>query len=125
MSLCARYAMSSTEMWVCRYQLKKLPAAIGNLTTLLKLSIENNQVHFASCLRACYAMSGTNFTDVATVSVHVCYAMSGTDIAYGATSCPNSRLRSGLAICLLAPYAKSGTDIAFCTTLAMRHPVRT
>eukprot|EP00961_Rhodomonas_salina_P237675 3212753-Rhodomonas_salina.1 len=37
--------------------------------------------HGDTCLRACYAMSGT---DPAYGAILLCYAMSGTDLAYGA-----------------------------------------
>eukprot|EP00961_Rhodomonas_salina_P278022 3756650-Rhodomonas_salina.5 len=48
---------------------------------------------FTVCLRACYAMSGSDLAYAAPLAAHtpasclcVCYAMSGTDIAYGAST---------------------------------------
>eukprot|EP00961_Rhodomonas_salina_P143931 1937306-Rhodomonas_salina.2 len=51
---------------------------------------------FATCLRACYAMSGTDLV----FAVVRCYAMSGTDQAYAVLRC----------------YAMSGTSVC-CTTV--------
>eukprot|EP00961_Rhodomonas_salina_P139218 1873633-Rhodomonas_salina.1 len=56
-------------------------------------------VSSATCLRACYAMSGTDIAYGATC-LRACYAVSGTDMAHG-------------AVCLGACYAMSGTDIAY------------
>eukprot|EP00961_Rhodomonas_salina_P267808 3618292-Rhodomonas_salina.1 len=52
---------------------------------------EEHPVCSAICLRACYAMSGTDLAYGA-ICLRSCYAMSGTDLGYAAT-----RRRSGIS----------------------------
>eukprot|EP00961_Rhodomonas_salina_P303678 3941322-Rhodomonas_salina.6 len=59
-------------------------------------------------------------TPAASICLRACYAMSGTEIAYGRRStrgAPRARLRLvGSAIRLRASYAMSGTDLAAAAT---------
>eukprot|EP00961_Rhodomonas_salina_P200038 2698302-Rhodomonas_salina.2 len=61
-----------------------------------------SQVPSAICLRACYAMSGTDISICScyAMSIFSCYAMSGTGRAYGPT-------------CLRFSYAMCGTGTAY------------
>eukprot|EP00961_Rhodomonas_salina_P185629 2506417-Rhodomonas_salina.3 len=115
-AFCACYAMSSTDIQ-CRYQV-----SIG----CVRLWVTS-----ATCLRACYAMFGTELvsgiicpraccamsgTDIAysVICLSAFYAMSGSDLAYAGTSRPGRHQPTGIAS-LLSPYAMSGADVGYST----------
>eukprot|EP00961_Rhodomonas_salina_P185022 2498234-Rhodomonas_salina.3 len=72
--------------------------------------------HGAICLRACYALSGTEIADAARcrgtppISLRASYLMSDTGIPYACYARPDI---ASSAICLQACYALSGTDVAY------------
>eukprot|EP00961_Rhodomonas_salina_P293003 3933395-Rhodomonas_salina.2 len=80
-----RYACNSTNSRLCSYQLPSHSASSSSTRPSL--------VRSATCLRACYALPGTDIASCATCPL-ACYARLGTDI---------SRM-------LLPAYAMSGTD---------------
>eukprot|EP00961_Rhodomonas_salina_P154898 2086405-Rhodomonas_salina.6 len=104
------------------------------LITMVGESEDPEDVGSAICLRARYAMSGTDLA-YTTICLRARYAMSGTDLPYGATRMSEwSRSRlCWYAISLRGCYAMSGTGIAYgattcCTFLSayawpMRCPV--
>eukprot|EP00961_Rhodomonas_salina_P233507 3156135-Rhodomonas_salina.1 len=66
----------------------------------------------ASCLRACYVMSGT-------IILRSCYSMSGTNISYHATR-PAAIVRDNAQVQMSSGLRRSsvkpGTDVACCGT---------
>eukprot|EP00961_Rhodomonas_salina_P030290 407804-Rhodomonas_salina.2 len=93
-SLCAWYAMSSTD-----------------------------KARHAICLRVCYAMYGTDIAYGATSRIRLsgtlpAYAMVGTDTAYGAIRLHGCYVMSGTEVAydLRGCYAMSGTEVAYGAT---------
>eukprot|EP00961_Rhodomonas_salina_P008361 113604-Rhodomonas_salina.1 len=75
------------------------------LTYCMTLPGQGVGVYGATCLRACYAISGTDLLCIA-ICLRNCYAMSGTDLL-------------SIVICLRACYAMSGTDLAYGVTVLL------
>eukprot|EP00961_Rhodomonas_salina_P262157 3543032-Rhodomonas_salina.2 len=70
---------------------------------------------YAICIRACYAVSGTELPYAATTY----YVMSGTDVAYAATRLSLIPLTSDCQRMVLSAYAQSGTELP-CGAICLR-----
>eukprot|EP00961_Rhodomonas_salina_P183139 2472361-Rhodomonas_salina.1 len=88
---------------VCSYQARRISrrcsrprrpitrATSGRSATCLRACYAlsgTDLAHGATCLRACYALSGTDLACTC-IGLRACYALSGTDLAYAATAVPH------------------------------------